>query len=50
MVRSIVGTLLALGRSEMEQGDIERALQNKDRSLAGATAAAQGLTLIKVHY
>lgn len=50
MVRSIVGTLLAVGRGEIKQSDIEQALQTKDRSLAGATAAAQGLTLVKVHY
>jgi tRNA pseudouridine38-40 synthase len=50
MVRSIVGTLLAAGRHEIDEGTVARAIQNGDRSLAGATAPAQGLTLISVQY
>ena len=50
MVRSIVGTLLAVGRGEIEHAAIVKALINRDRSLAGATAPAQGLTLRCVNY
>lgn len=50
MVRSIVGTLLAAGRHEIDEGTVARAIRNGDRSMAGATAPAQGLTLISVSY
>lgn len=50
MVRSIVGTLLAVGRGEIEIAQIEAAIRTGDRTLSGATAAAHGLTLVRVHY
>ena len=50
MVRSIVGTLLAVGRNEIDQGTVKRAIIEGDRSLAGVTAPAHGLTLVKVEY
>jgi tRNA pseudouridine38-40 synthase len=50
MVRSIAGSLLAAGRGEMEAKLIERAINEGDRSLAGATAPACGLTLLSVRY
>lgn len=50
MVRSIVGSLLAVGRGEMDAKLIDRALNEGDRSLAGATAPACGLTLLSVRY
>jgi tRNA pseudouridine38-40 synthase len=50
MVRSIVGTLLAAGRGEIETGTIGRAIREGDRNLVGATAPACGLTLLKVQY
>jgi len=50
MVRSIAGTLLAAGRGEMDAEDIKRAINEADRSLAGATAPACGLTLLSVRY
>ncbi|MDT4955873.1 MAG: tRNA pseudouridine38-40 synthase [Acidobacteriota bacterium] len=50
MVRSIAGTLLAVGRSEMAIENISRAINTGDRSLAGATAPAHGLTLKQVYY
>ena len=50
MVRSIAGTLLAIGRGEMEAEIITRAIDHRDRSLVGATAPAHGLTLVKVDY
>ncbi len=50
MVRSIAGSLLAVGRGEMDAELIERAINDGDRSLAGATAPACGLTLLSVRY
>jgi len=50
MVRSIVGTLLAAGRGEIEGNTISRAIREGDRNLAGPTAPACGLTLLRVEY
>jgi tRNA pseudouridine38-40 synthase len=50
MVRSIVGTLLEVGRDEKDSGTIRKAIETGDRNLAGATAPANGLTLLKVYY
>jgi tRNA pseudouridine38-40 synthase len=50
MVRSIAGTLLAVGRGEMDAAPVARAINEGDRSLVGATAPAQGLTLVSVRY
>ena len=50
MVRSIVGTLLAAGRGEIEVDTIQRAIKEGDRNLVGATAPACGLTLLRVQY
>jgi tRNA pseudouridine38-40 synthase len=50
MVRSIVGTLLEVGRGEKSGDTIQTAIVTGDRSLAGKTASAQGLTLHRVEY
>lgn len=50
MVRSIVGTLLAAGRGEIDKTSIVRAIRDGKRELVGATAAAHGLTLKSVQY
>jgi tRNA pseudouridine38-40 synthase len=50
MVRSIVGTLMAVGRGEMENALVQRAIDGGDRSLVAATAPACGLTLMSVRY
>ena len=50
MVRSIVGTLLEVGRGEKDFDTIQTAIVGGDRNLAGATAPAHGLTLLKVYY
>jgi tRNA pseudouridine38-40 synthase len=50
MVRSIVGTLLEVGRGEREIETIQTAIVSGDRKYCGATAAAKGLTLLKVEY
>src|SRR5216684_9396333 len=50
MVRSIAGTLLAVGRGEIDEATISRAIREGERELAGATAPAHGLTLKSVKY
>lgn len=50
MVRSIVGTLLEVGRGEKDSDTILTAIVSGDRDLAGKTAPANGLTLFKVDY
>ena len=50
MVRSIVGTLIEVGRGEKDSDTIHTAIVTGDRSLAGKTAPANGLTLLKVEY
>jgi tRNA pseudouridine38-40 synthase len=50
MVRSIVGTLLEVGRGEKDFDTIQTAIVTGDRYLAGATAPPHGLTLVKVFY
>jgi len=50
MVRSIVGTLLAVGRGEIDQTTLAEALETGKRELVGATAPAHGLTLMNVQY
>jgi len=50
MVRSIAGTLLAVGRGEMDSVLVGHAINEGDRSLVGATAPACGLTLVSVRY
>ena len=50
MVRSIIGTLIEVGRGEKDSDTIHTAIVGGDRNLAGKTAAANGLTLLKVDY
>lgn len=50
MVRTMVGTLLEVGRRSRTADSVISALQACDRRTAGATAPAQGLCLIKVYY
>ena len=50
MVRSIVGTLLAAGRGEIDEAAIARAISEGGRELVGPTAPAHGLTLKSVKY
>lgn len=50
MVRSIAGTLLAVGRHEMDNELVLKAIKGGDRSLVAATAPACGLTLVSVRY
>ncbi len=50
MVRSVVGTMLEVGRGEKDSDTIHTAIVTGDRDLAGKTAPAQGLTLMRVEY
>ena len=50
MVRIIAGTLLKVGSGQFAPEDIEGIIQGRDRSLAGPTAPAKGLTLIEIRY
>lgn len=47
MVRIIVGTLVAIGRGQMDIERMEQALKTGNRELAGPTAPAQGLMLMQ---
>jgi tRNA pseudouridine38-40 synthase len=50
MVRSLVGTLVEIGRGQRPVDDIARLLAAPDRARAGRTAPALGLFLMKVEY
>lgn len=50
MVRIIAGTLIEVGRGAKAPTDIEKILSGLDRSLAGPTAPAHGLTLVGIEY
>lgn len=50
MVRIMVGTLLEVGLGRMEPEQVREILEAKDRKVAGPTAPAKGLCLMKVDY
>lgn len=50
MVRIIVGTLLEVGRGFIAPEDIKTIIEAKDRTKAGPTAPAMGLTLVEICY
>lgn len=50
MVRTIVGTLLEIGKGKIAPEDVKKLFQEKKRSLASPTAPPHGLCLIKVTY
>lgn len=50
MVRIIVGTLLEIGRGNMEPEQMQEILEAKDRQKAGPTAPARGLTLVEFEF
>jgi tRNA pseudouridine38-40 synthase len=50
MVRSIVGTVIEVGRGEREVDSVQTAILTGDRKHAATTATAKGLTLMKVDY
>jgi tRNA pseudouridine38-40 synthase len=50
MVRNIAGTLIEVGAGRRDERDILRILEARDRRLAGPTAPACGLCLVRVDY
>lgn len=50
MVRTMVGTLVESGSGRVPPGTVARLLGARDRTAAGITAPAQGLTLVKILY
>jgi tRNA pseudouridine38-40 synthase len=50
MVRAIVGTLISIGRSEIDLDDLRKIIESKNRSKAGASVPACGLYLTEVVY
>jgi tRNA pseudouridine38-40 synthase len=50
MVRSIIGTLVAVGEGRMDPGSMGAILTARDRSSAGQVAPPRGLTLERVTY
>jgi tRNA pseudouridine38-40 synthase len=50
MVRTLVGTMLAVGSGRMAVSDFERLLEGRPRTEAGDAAAAHGLYLESVRY
>lgn len=50
MVRIMVGTLVDVGLGRRDPSDISALLQQPDRSKAGITAPARGLTLVEVRW
>ena len=50
MVRIMTGTLLQVGRGVIRPEEVKEILEAKSRPLAGPTAPAQGLSLVRVDY
>jgi len=50
MVRAIVGTLIRIGKNEMDLADFRKVIESKDRSSAGQSVPACGLYLVSVKY
>ena len=50
MVRTLVGTLLEIGKGKLEPEDIDKLFKLKKRALSSPTAPSKGLCLVKVNY
>lgn len=50
MVRIIAGTLIQVGNGLFTADKVQEILEAKDRTKAGSTAPAKGLTLVKIEY
>ncbi|MFC1594698.1 tRNA pseudouridine(38-40) synthase TruA [Candidatus Omnitrophota bacterium] len=50
MVRSIVGTLIDIGRGRFSKGSMNRIIRAKNRKNAGETLPSKGLCLVEVKY
>src|SRR5262249_22233027 len=49
-VRSMVGSLVEVGRGRWAEGDLLKALEARDRAKCGPLAPPDGLTLMRVDY
>jgi len=50
MVRAIVGTLLEIGLHKLEEEDLHRIVESRDRQQAGTSVPAKGLFLTGIEY
>lgn len=50
MVRSIVGTMIDLGRGKLKMDDFIRIIESRNRNMAGFSVPAKGLALVQVEY
>lgn len=50
MVRNITGTLVTVGQGKWQPEEVKKALEAKDRTMAGMTAPSQGLYFMRVDY
>lgn len=50
MVRTLVGTLVDVGRGYFSGSDFKKILESKDRKKAGMNAPAKGLCLVRINY
>lgn len=50
MVRSLVGTMVEIGRGKMKIDQMKKAIESGDRTLIGPTAPPQGLYLVDILY
>ena len=50
MVRNVAGTLIEVGLGRRAPESLAALLEARDRGLAGPTAPARGLTLVRVEY
>ena len=50
MVRILAVTLVEIGRGKIDPGEMTQILERRDRSAAGPTAPAHGLTLLEIRY
>lgn len=50
MVRAVVGTLVEIGNGKLDETDLRRIIEEKNRNSAGTSAPAKGLFLVDVGY
>ncbi len=50
MVRTVVGTLVLVGRGKLKSGEIPKIIASQARAKAGQTAPAHGLTLQEIYF